>query len=797
MAKQMKVKTGGGSVTIDLGRPNSKPQQEFFASRCKYTAYGGARGGGKTWASSRKAIGGALRWPGIKILMIRREYDDMRNSLIEPMLAILPQEIATYNGTLNIIYFVNGSTIKFGNMPGYGAAVAGKYQGQEYDWIFMEEATQFCLHPDTELLLRRGWAKVSETFRGDEVLSLNPDGTQEFKKIENMFIFKTTEKMYESAQRSGARFCVTHGHKIPVLDKVNGGWKFKQVQDIKDDYIARIGKPLAKERVEWFDDLSHYKRGYNEAKRVAMDDWLEFLGWYLSEGSCFTRSRSGTTPVVSIRQTKSAPSLDALMQRLPWRVCSDREGGYRIYSGQLYSVLAPLGDTYQKRVPEYVFDLCHEQIETFLAAFALGDGHETNGAVGFGLANEGLIDDLQRLYSLVGRIATKGYSTATVNGKQFDVWRLSVRQDGKYYSRARHTIKKAPCCGYVWCPSVQDNHNFVIRWKGAVSVTGNTEQEFRGLGACLRGVNKIPKRFYLTCNPGGVGHHWVKRLFVSREFRDGENPADYCFIKATVEDNKDLMESSPDYVQALDLLPEDIRNAHRYGDWDALAGTYFSEFRPELHTCKPFRIPDEWPRYRAFDYGLDMFACLWIAVDFSGRCYVYREYCESDLVVSDAARVMRACTPPEERVSFTIAPPDMWNRQKDSGKNMAELFMQNGIGLLKASNSRIQGWLALKELMKLRKDGKPGLIIFSDCKSLIEFLPALQHDTKNPSDCAKEPHEITHAPDALRYFAVMRTMPAIKNAVITPEDDFDDGRSASDYDSVMCGGEPQESYMFF
>lgn len=467
MAKQMKVKTGGGSVTIDLGRPNSKPQQEFFASRCKYTAYGGARGGGKTWASSRKAIGGALRWPGIKILMIRREYDDMRNSLIEPMLAILPQEIATYNGTLNIIYFVNGSTIKFGNMPGYGAAVAGKYQGQEYDWIFMEEATQF------------------------------------------------------------------------------------------------------------------------------------------------------------------------------------------------------------------------------------------------------------------------------------------------------------------------------------------TEQEFRGLGACLRGVNKIPKRFYLTCNPGGVGHHWVKRLFVSREFRDGENPADYCFIKATVEDNKDLMESSPDYVQALDLLPEDIRNAHRYGDWDALAGTYFSEFRPELHTCKPFRIPDEWPRYRAFDYGLDMFACLWIAVDFSGRCYVYREYCESDLVVSDAARIMRACTPPEERVSFTIAPPDMWNRQKDSGKNMAELFMQNGIGLLKASNSRIQGWLALKELMKLRKDGKPGLIIFSDCKSLIEFLPALQHDTKNPSDCAKEPHEITHAPDALRYFAVMRTMPAIKNAVITPEDDFDDGRSASDYDSVMCGGEPQESYMFF
>ena len=793
MAKQ-KVKPKSSQLQIDLGRPNSEAQKRFFASRSKYTAFGGARGGGKTWCSMRKGLGGALQYPGIKILFIRREYEDLRNSIIEPMLAMLPQGLATYNATLNIIYFLNGSTIKFGNMPGYGAAVAGKYQGQEYDWIFMEEATQFCLHPDTELLLRRGWTKVSEAFRGDEVLSLNPNGTQEFKKIENMFIFKTNEPMYESTQRCGARFCVTHGHKIPVLDKVNGGWKFKQVQNIKDDYIARIGKPLPKDRVEWFEGLAHYKRGYNEATRVAMDDWLEFLGWYLSEGSCFTRAERGTTPVVSIRQTRPAPSLDALMQRLPWRVCHDREGGYRIYSGQLYSVLAPLGNTYQKRVPGYVFDLCHEQINIFLSSFALGDGHEKNGTVGFGLANEGLIDDLQRLYSLVGRIATKGYSTAIVNGKPFDVWRLSVRQDGKYYSRARHAIRQAPCCGYVWCPSVQDNHNFVIRWKGAVSVTGNTEQEFRGMGACLRGVNEIPKRFYLTCNPGGVGHHWVKRLFVDGRFSPGEDPEDYTFIKATVEDNVDLMEANPDYVRALELLPEDIRNAHRYGDWDALGGSYFPEFRRGWHTCAPFRIPDEWAKYRAFDYGLDMFACLWVAIDFSGRCWVYREFAEKDLIVSGAAEVMNAATTDRERIQFTIAPPDMWNRRNDTGKTAAEIFMQNGVGIVKASNSRVQGWLALKELLKPMPDGKPGLIIFEDCKGLIDYIPALQHDNTNPTDCAKEPHEITHLPDALRYFSVMRTMPAITQHVF--EDYSEEDERQEDYDEVMRGGKPTASYLF-
>ena len=46
-------------VEIDLGRPNSEPQWRFFLSRAKYTCYGGARGGGKSWAVVRKAAGGA------------------------------------------------------------------------------------------------------------------------------------------------------------------------------------------------------------------------------------------------------------------------------------------------------------------------------------------------------------------------------------------------------------------------------------------------------------------------------------------------------------------------------------------------------------------------------------------------------------------------------------------------------------------------------------------------------------------------------------------------------------------
>lgn len=461
MAQKQKQEENNG-IVLHLGRPNSEAQKKFFESRVMYTCFGGARGGGKSWCTQRKSVGGSIQYPGIQILVVRRRYEDLENSVINKILELVPDTLATYNIQRHFLQFKNGSSIKFGNMDGYGAAVTGKYQGQEYDWIFIEEATQF------------------------------------------------------------------------------------------------------------------------------------------------------------------------------------------------------------------------------------------------------------------------------------------------------------------------------------------TEREFRGLAACCRGATPFPKRVYLTCNPGGIGHQWVKRLFVTRDFLPRENPDDYLFIKATLDDNIDLMKGSKDYENQLDLLPEDIRRAHRYGDWDALSGGYFPEFTIKTHVVKPFNIPSGWAKYRAFDYGLDMFACLWIAVDFKGRCYVYREFAESKLIVSEAANTALAVTPAQERIEYTVAPPDMWSTQKDTGKTMAQVFYECGLGIVKANNSRVQGWMSVKEMLKPMEDGKPGLLVFDCCKGLIDDLQAIQHDEKNVSDCAKQPHELTHRPDALRYFCQMRTLkPEIEVYDEEPEERMED------YESFMTGGSPDQSYIAF
>lgn len=64
----------------------------------------------------------------------------MENSLITPIIQMVPMQIAGYNQQAHIMQFANGSTIKFGH---YDTGSDLEYQGQEFDWIFIDEATQF------------------------------------------------------------------------------------------------------------------------------------------------------------------------------------------------------------------------------------------------------------------------------------------------------------------------------------------------------------------------------------------------------------------------------------------------------------------------------------------------------------------------------------------------------------------------------------------------------------------------------------------------------------------------------
>lgn len=293
-------------------------------------------------------------------------------------------------------------------------------------------------------------------------------------------------------------------------------------------------------------------------------------------------------------------------------------------------------------------------------------------------------------------------------------------------------------------------------------LTHFTEFQYIYLISRLRGTEGYPKQVKSSTNPGGVGHMWVKERFIDpappKTVFQAENTT-RIFIPSKIDDNLFLMEGDPDYKKRLLALPEHQRRALLFGDWNIFEGQYFPEFSADIHTCAPFPIPKDWRRYRTIDYGLDRLACLWVAIDPEGEVYVYRELCESNLIISDAAKRIKEYNG-EDKIYATLAPPDLWSRSQETGKSKAILFAEGGIAFTRSSNDRETGWLAIKELLKVRQNGTARLHIFRQCRELIRCLPMLQIDPMSPSDTLREPHAITHAPDALRGFAITFTHPA-------------------------------------
>lgn len=220
-------------------------------------------------------------------------------------------------------------------------------------------------------------------------------------------------------------------------------------------------------------------------------------------------------------------------------------------------------------------------------------------------------------------------------------------------------------------------------------------------------------------------------------------------------------------------------------------GAFFSDFRTKIHVKPRIEtIPSWYERIRVLDYGLDMLACYWLYLDGEGYARVYREFCKPKLVISEAAyeilKLSGANVPATidewnlltqqqkqavaqtqtENITLTYAPPDLFAKSAQTGKPSNEVWLENGLLLIKTRNDFEQGCIATAEWLKpiTRKDEQTGeeyttarLTMDEDAApQLVRSLLNIQKDKHNPKKYAKEPHELTHSVDAIRYYCTER-----------------------------------------
>lgn len=280
----------------------------------------------------------------------------------------------------------------------------------------------------------------------------------------------------------------------------------------------------------------------------------------------------------------------------------------------------------------------------------------------------------------------------------------------------------------------------------------------------------IKARAILTGNPGGVGHGWLKRLFVEKRFNERENPHDYAFIQALVDDNQALVDNDPQYVQRLETEPnEALRKAYRYGDWDIFAGQFFQEIHRETHLIKPFTIPPHWNRFGAYDYGFNHPAAFgWFAVDEDGSVFLYREFIQNQLRIDQFAFQINKFGDTKDLYPI-VGGHDCWTHKAilkadSQPPTIAEEFQTHGINLKRAVIDRIQGAAQLRSYLAWRgkPNNKPRFYIFDTCPITFDAISRMIHDPDHPEDVLKvdategDPLSGDDAYDMVRYGLMSR-----------------------------------------
>ena len=298
---------------------------------------------------------------------------------------------------------------------------------------------------------------------------------------------------------------------------------------------------------------------------------------------------------------------------------------------------------------------------------------------------------------------------------------------------------------------------------------------------CRSTDTRIPCRVRATSNPGGVGHDFIRNRFKiglqepGTTIYDKEKLSSRVFIPGKLTDNPTLLKNDPDYVNRLLELPEVERARLMDGVWDAFEGQAFPELNQDVHGIAPIDIPNEWPRYRAFDWGYSTpFAVLWFAVDFDGRIFIYREWYGSkdgesrNVGIKKAPiDIARGIIKRElgENVKTGPADPDIWNPRWKTmggknkfglvGESVASDMAKEKVNFLKADNDQIQGRQQVHKRLMLDDKGDPQIFVFNTLENFWRTMPLLREYEKNPEVLDSKRVE-DHIYCVLRYFCMFK-----------------------------------------
>lgn len=548
----------------------------------------------------------ALRYvdvPNYAAIIFRRSLTDLKRNggLLDLAFQWLGPRLGKdcyYEASTHMFKWANNASLTFGYI---GSATAWEhYQGGNYQYIGWDELTQHsqqdygemfsrlrrngcALHADFpqpdcnvcvgykhlrnvplkvrgtcvdsgDVLTEGGWKPIQDILPGEKVYSVSSDGCLQLKEVLGSYQNDWDGSLIR-IKKKNLYMSFTPEHRLVHITR-RGKYKIVPWEDHKGSSLMLARAPLS---------LEAFGVSYT-------DDELAFLGLFLAEGCTNSVVRRGNYKVVVTQCKKENQSRIAdLLTRLGYNWNLSKNGDFQITNKALWERFRVFGKAHQKYVPRDILkNATKEQLEILFSWMVFGDGSQKTkeGSITYVTSSKQLADDVSEIgLKLSYKVMINHQVLPNPNHNdryniyltQWTTTPVTLVDKGL----VRNDVTSITYKGKVYCLKVEENENFIIRQKGVVWISGNT-------------------------NPGGRGHIWVKKRFklfknkaskipnpitLKNEMWESGDP-EKPYLPGFFVDNPGLDHET--YKKNLKLIGDRQREAQLLeGDWDWVAGGVF------------------------------------------------------------------------------------------------------------------------------------------------------------------------------------------------------------------------------
>lgn len=434
-----------------------------------------------------------------------------------------------------------------------------------------------CYSEDTEVLTKKGWKFFKNVTKNDEILTLNKQGFIEYHKPLELIKEKFSGEMIHFKNLK-IDLLVTPNHKMYV--KMRNKKTFELIEADEKivwerSHMQKSAKWKGKEK-KWFILPKVKNSKIKNINKIKMDDWLEFFGYYITEGCTHIRKRKRKINnktyntkdynILIAQDKKKSYEYNKILKclkRLPFTVFNSDDHQFRICNKQLCEFLKQFGKSYDKYIPVDLKELPKKQLKILFKAMMLGDGNKKGNS--YYTNSDKLAGDFQEICLKIG-MAANIHSKDKRHKRAVNQISILNNKNKNFLESKYPKRKKIHYNGYVYCVNVK-NHIIYVRKNGKTLFCGNCYDEGKRAAESLfyqykeqHNVDIRIARIFNTYGPkmaindGRVVSNFITQALKDEDitiYGDGTRTRSFCYVDDLVLGLYELMNCS--YTKPLNL----------------------------------------------------------------------------------------------------------------------------------------------------------------------------------------------------------------------------------------------------